>query len=107
MIKTNGHTSIDDNKELPLFPLPLLEEEDDMSSRRSHSDELASVTEQLQILSLRQAERDRASTEQASKQTEILMRLVEKLDNNKDKTALPNWLMPLICTAFIGLVVYA
>lgn len=72
----------------------------------ARSDDIGQIIDHLQVLSLRQSERDRAAEAQSQQQTALLLRMVEKLDGGKDRTALPNWLMPLICTAFIGLIVW-
>lgn len=58
--------------------------------------DIATIIEQLGVLSLRQAERDRSAQEQSGQQTALLMRMVEKLDGGKDKTTIPNWLMTIL-----------
>lgn len=74
--------------------------EDEMAAR--HSDELGAVLDQLSAVTLGIT----AQAKAFDQQTNILLKLTERLDATKDKTALPNWLMPLLCSAFVGLLVW-
>jgi hypothetical protein len=86
---TNGHKPFAGISDLSDFTYTDLDVEMPPRTRAEQDEKLADAVEQLSVLMLRMDSRLQTS------------------ESGKDKTALPNWLMPLICSVFIGLVVYA
>jgi hypothetical protein len=77
-------------------PIAAKQEATDVATART--DDVAVIIEQLHTLSLRQADRDR----QAEQQTQLLSRMVDKLDTGK--TVLPSYLMPILFTILLALL---
>lgn len=104
VVKPNGleHSHVPDPASDTLYS-DLQEEQMAGTTRANNDERIADILEGQHTLTLE----IRATNLAAQQQATAINRFVDQLGNNKDKTPLPNWLMPIICTAFIGLVVWA
>jgi len=86
--QSNGKGHLNQTAISDLTYTDLLEDEMAGTSRSNVDERIAEVLEGMHTLTLE-------------------IRASALTNQQKDKTALPNWLMPILCTAFIGLVVWS